>query len=72
MASPARFLDVDQVGSEVNPKSLFPKPVLKLFMKFLRLGIVADTKDQHSSASARAIAGAKARPARGAVEIRDV
>lgn len=38
-------------------RSFNPKPVLKVFMKALRLGIVADISDQQSSHSARTIAG---------------
>lgn len=41
-------------------RSFNPKPVLKVFMKALRLGIVADISDQQSSHSARTIAGTQA------------
>jgi hypothetical protein len=69
MVSPGRLLDVEVVGFEVKPKSLWPKPVLKLFMNDFRLGIVADMRDQHSSASANASAGTKARPGWRVVEV---
>lgn len=44
----------------VYAKSFCPKPVLKLAMKDLRFGIVAETKDQHISASAKTKAGMEA------------
>jgi hypothetical protein len=69
MLSPGRLLDVEVVGLEVKPKSLWPKPVLKLFMNDFRLGIVAEMSDQHSSASASASAGTKARPGCRLVEV---
>jgi hypothetical protein len=72
MSSPGRFLDVVIVGLEVKPKSLWPKPVLKLFMKDFRLGMVADAREKQSEALARMSAGTKVRPGRTVVEVREI